>query len=475
MKAKTIIFFFVLLSYSSSAQNWYNMGNIDTIGSNNGNRGVIGISFFNNKITAGGYFKKENTTSINGIAQWNGNNWTPMGIGLWSTIASDSCGNGGRGLVEYKNKLYSGGIFQGAGGNYINDPTHYAYSIAKWDGTDWNPMTQPSDGFNSGCTALGVYHNNLYAGGAFGGSVDSFGVHSTQGISKWNDTTFSAVGQLDGDFPPWYAFNVMRFCIYQNKLIAGGAFTSIDGSPYGSYSGIAAWDDTNWSALGVGFNDAVLALTVYNGELYAGGLFTATRDNLTPLNHVAKWNGTTWQAVGDGLNDTVYTLCVDSLQNKLYAGGAFTQTGLGIQARHLAEWTGTNWQEVGGGTNRDVAALFSKDSNLYVGGTFTRAGNIQASLIACWGYGLSVGEKELGMRNEELGIVPNPCASQLGIMNYELGIKEVKIYNMLGEVVKEFKMENNEITINIEHFRNGIYFIELKNIKGTVRKKFIKN
>ncbi len=77
--------------------------------------------------------------------------------------------------------------------------------------------------------------------------------------------------------------------------------------------------------------------------------------------------GQTWQQVGEGLNDTVLALTVDSLQNKLYAGGGFTQTGLGVPAKHIAEWTGTNWQEVGGGTNRRVFALFSKDSNLYVG------------------------------------------------------------------------------------------------------------
>ena len=60
-------------------------------------------------------------------------------------------------------------------------------------------------------------------------------------------------------------------------------------------------------------------------------MFTASRDNLTPLNHIAKWDGIQWSQVGDGLNDTVFTLCADSLHGKLYAGGMFTQTGTGTQ------------------------------------------------------------------------------------------------------------------------------------------------
>jgi hypothetical protein len=37
----------------------------------------------------------------------------------------------------------------------------------------------------------------------------------------------------------------------------------------------------------------------------------------------------------------------------------------------------------------------------------------------------------------EITLYPNPCASQLGISNYELGIKEVKVFNVLGsEILK---------------------------------------
>ena len=336
------------------------MGNLDTIGNINGQKGVAEITFYNGKITIGGNFKKENSTILNAIAQWSGNSWLPMGIGVWATTAVDSIGNGGGGLVGYKNKFYSAGSFIGAGGNYIGEINHTAGRIAKWDGLDWNPLSglyPPASGFDGNCLALCVYKNNLYAAGGFSTSFDNTGTINTQGISKWNDTVFSAVGQMAGDFPPYYDFGVFDLCTYNNKLIACGEFTSIDGSAYGTFSGIAAWNDSAWSPLGVGFNNTVVSLTVFNGVLYAGGTFTATRDNLTPLNHIAKWNGIQWSAVGEGLNDTVWTLTVDSVNNKIYAGGSFTQTGLGVPAKHIAEWTGSNWQEVGGGRCTETAAV----------------------------------------------------------------------------------------------------------------------
>ena len=73
----------------------------------------------------------------------------------------------------------------GAGGGFFNDPLHKAANIAKWDISDWFPMTQPNDGVNNSCTALQTYRGNLYLGGFYGGSFDSSGVIGTQGISKW--------------------------------------------------------------------------------------------------------------------------------------------------------------------------------------------------------------------------------------------------------------------------------------------------
>ncbi len=456
MKQIKILAFFFLCTVKVYGQQWFPMGNIDTTGNMNGNKFVWTITNYNNKITIGGAFKYTVTTILNSVAQWNGIQWTPMSTGLWEPASLEGEGSC-QALNKYHNKLYCGGGFTGAGGVIFN-ANHYAYNIAKWDATDWYPMTQPTDGFNSGCVAFGVYHNNLYAGHAGGNAFDSSGSIAAQGIARWNDTVFSAVGQFSGDFPIWGNFHAAAFTNYTNKLIVGGYFTSINGSAYGTYSGIATWDDTAWGTMGNGFNNAVLALTVFNGELYAGGCFSSSRDGSTALNHIAKWTGTTWVQVGEGLNDTVFALTVDSLQNKLYAGGGFTHTGLGVPAKHIAEWTGTNWQEVGGGTNRSVHALYATDSNLYVGGYFTRAGNVQASLIAVWGRNPN-GVNEIGSKDAEINIYPNPSNGLFTINAQGNKITELKVTNTLGQVIKTVSSAS---TIDLSDVAKGIYFVEVR-------------
>ena len=226
------------------------------------------------------------------------------------------------------------------------------------------------------------------------------------------------------------------------------------------------------------------------------GLISSSQDGTTPLNHIAKWSGTQWIQVGEGLgdgipfHDSVNVLCVDSVNNKLYAGGAFTQTGLGVPAKHLAEWTGSNWQEVGGGTNKEVWSLFSKNSNLYVGGQFTKVGsNIPAHLIACWGNN-PTGVGEIKEENG-VSIYPNPATNELKITSNELQLKEIKIYNVLGECVlvpPPSLQGGGQGVVNVSNLPSGIYFIQVTTAgtagspTGTagspqekiIRKKFVK-
>ena len=76
--------------------------------------------------------------------------------------------------------------------------------------------------------------------------------------------------------------------------------------------------------------------------------------------------------------------------------------------------------------------------------------------------------------NEELIIYPNPATDELGITNYELGIKEVAIYNVLGKCIQQLTTNNQQPTLNISSLDKGIYFIELKSKEGIRRKKFVK-
>lgn len=135
-----------------------------------------------------------------------------------------------------------------------------------------------------------------------------------------------------------------------------------------------------WTALGTGFNNTVLAVTEYKGEIYAGGDFDSA--GTVVVNHIAKWNGSSWSPVGTGIGGvSVEALAV--YNGELYAGGRFSEAG-GIPAIAIAKWNGTKWDSVGTGVNDKVSALYVYNSVLYVGGWFSEAGGLSINAIAKW-------------------------------------------------------------------------------------------
>jgi hypothetical protein len=92
-----------------------------------------------------------------------------------------------------------------------------------------------------------------------------------------------------------------------------------------------------------------------------------------------------------GMNDTVQTLQVLAVDGApaLYAGGSFTGAG-DMQASRVARWDGSAWSALGPGLDSSVRALAAFDdgsgggSELYAGGSFIMAGGTQVNSVARW-------------------------------------------------------------------------------------------
>ena len=99
----------------------------------------------------------------------------------------------------------------------------------------------------------------------------------------------------------------------------------------------ASAQEYGWGPLGSGMNSDVYALTVYNGELIAGGNFTTAGG--VACNRIARWNGSQWQPLGTGMSGTsspfIRTLTV--FNGELIAGGSFTTAG-GVTCNYIARW-----------------------------------------------------------------------------------------------------------------------------------------
>jgi hypothetical protein len=156
---------------------------------------------------------------------------------------------------------------------------------------------------------------------------------------------------------------------------------------------IARWNGTTWQPLGSGMDYTVAALTVYNGELIAGGYFSAAGG--VTCKYIACWNGTNWQPLGAGMGggSYPYVCALTVYHGELIAGGSFSEAG-GVTCNSIARWNGTAWQPLengmGGVAHPYVLAFTSYPEKgttphlpaLFAGGSFLTAGGYSSGRIA---------------------------------------------------------------------------------------------
>ena len=72
-------------------------------------------------------------------------------------------------------------------------------------------------------------------------------------------------------------------------------------------------------------------------------------------------------------------------------------------------------------------------------------------------------------------LTPNPANDNITItINSKEENLSVDIYNTLGQLVIEQKMQNSTEYIQIDHLQAGTYFVKVKGLKGSLTKKLIK-
>jgi hypothetical protein len=355
---------------------------------------------------AGGSMRDAGGESADHTAEWNGSTWSalegPSGGGLDNTAIALAVFDDGSGPA-----LYAGGAFTRAGGLTVNH-------IAKWDGENWSPLVAPGGvGVNWHVHALAVFDDGsgpaLYAGGAF----TTAGGETVNRIAKWNGSTWSALSGPSGVGVSTSGV-VNALTVFDDgsgpALYAGGSFAAAGGV---MVNRIAKWNGSTWSALagpaGVGVSTMtstvnVDALTVFDDgsgpALYAGGDFTQAGG--VNVSRIAKWNGNVWSALagpsGVGVSGgevNALTVFNDGSGPALYAGGTFSSAG-GVVVNRIAKWNGAAWSALSGpsgvgitgAASSRVSALITHDDGsgpaLYAAGYFTSAGGVISKNIAKW-------------------------------------------------------------------------------------------
>lgn len=317
----------------------------------------------------GGLFQQGGSQTLKRIGKWDGNAWSPLGVGLDSTVWCMTVFDDGLGGGP---ALYVGGQFV-----RTDDGNVQLNRIARWDGSSWSAL---GTGMNNLVNALAVYDDGsgpaLYAAGNF----TTAGGVSANRVAKWDGSSWSAVGSGTNGVNNW----VRAMAVFNDgsgdALYVGGDFDQAGGA---SASRIAKWDGNTWSPLGNGvWGEPVRAMTVFDDgggdALFVGGQFTLTGDFLA-VNRIAKWDGSAWSALRDihtnepGVSDWVRSLTVfdDGTGNgpALYVGGDFFEAGAN-PASKVARWNGSEWSGLDSGMDGQVYALHPLNNSLFAGGTF---------------------------------------------------------------------------------------------------------
>ena len=293
------------------------------------------------------------------------NNYSTTVTQQWSSLGTGMDGSDGGTvftLEVYQNELYAGGYFDIADGDS-------AIKIARWDGTNWYALGAGMIDTNwwtantAMVEALEVYNNELYVGGTFTSAGDTSAFH----IARWDGSNWSAVGSgLPG------SWGVYELVVFNSELYVG------------VYDSIMKWDGTNWSKAAT-TNHSILALYVYNNELYAAGQFDTINGMAA---RIARFDGTTWYPFVSELTpfNTSSVSAIIGYDSMLYIGGGFDSVD-GVNANSIARWDGVNWNPVDsgvGGSPNIVDYLTVWNDKLIVGGWFSTAGGNIVNNIASW-------------------------------------------------------------------------------------------
>ena len=319
-------------------------------------------------VYVGGNFTKIASLTASNIARWNGTVWTNLGPGLNNQVISLA--------LNSPTNVFAGGYFLKSGG------LTGLSCIARWDGVTWTNLglgvrgAFPSDiDFNVAALALDGA-GNVYAGGNF----TTAGTISARGIARWNGTVWTNLGSGVNESVEGLVLDKAT------NIYVCGEFTNAGGI---TARRIAKWNGVAWTNLGSGLSSNAYCIAIDGASnVYVGGFFT-NAGGIAATN-IAKWNGSSWTNLGSGLANgpnfaSVHALALDGATN-LYAGGNFTEAG-GSPANYVAKWDGTSWTNMGSGFGTDdfsfvTTLLAGQNERLYVGGSFSKAGDKAASNIA---------------------------------------------------------------------------------------------
>jgi len=233
---------------------WKSLG-IGVTDTSRGTTSTRNMYEYQGELYVGGNFNKAGNIYSQGIAKWDGSNWSEVGGGLSTgprvnfAIALD--------FIEYQGKLIIGGEFYRVGADT-------ATNIVAWDGSNWESLG-PKTGTARQIKALEIFQGDLIA---YGGNVSQFGGKQIREMARWDGTDWHDMGFSSTQFT-----DIRDLQVYNGELYAAGARTDLFPNLSSYRINVMKYTNGGWVPV-ASPNSNVRELAVYQDRLYAIGAFT---------------------------------------------------------------------------------------------------------------------------------------------------------------------------------------------------------
>jgi|GEM_PF-2767848 len=362
MKKLLTLFLLTALSLSNRlavCQTWTNLGT--------GMNGSVSGLYADNTsglLYAVGAFTSAGGVPADGIAVWDGNNWSALGSLYYYNFINE--------IIVWNGEVYVGGAALMVD-NTVSSP------LVKWDGNAWSHVGTNFINSSASVNALEVYNGELIIG--LGGSLPA-----DSAVMKWDGNAFTAIGAGS------------TITSVYSLLTAGGVLYA------GGYGYVSKWNGSTWTVLGStafsGQSAAVYSLAISNGILYAGGSFEYCAWPDLGWS-IAKFVDGQWRPLfrgpfncglgvgfGDGYPGWVFAM--KGFQSQLFFGGYFSKLNAGmnyceanllIPSSNMGTYSGLNFNASPSPPNGDVTCFTIFNEELVIAGNFTTIGGSPCNRI----------------------------------------------------------------------------------------------
>jgi hypothetical protein len=345
---------------------------------------VFDIAFMRDSIFIAGQFDSVRGQEAVGVAWFDGNGWHGPARQLDNTISFSDV------IVQAvlpddiddHRFFYVGGNFNRAGDSVFQNFAIYDLENDQWRATAEGGLnsTVYDIEFDRGYSSRSI----IAVGGRFTQSIEGSSFSRVARVSltytEATDSVHTSIYQLDtgvgGDV---FDIEVGTGIFVAGSFLSAGGDSNIQGIAYWDiYDEI--WESVNFNALGARVNDIVL-IDEYADEFFAVGEFKQVNGRI--VNGLTYRNSDSlYESYGHGLSGNALAMDNDTSGN-IYVGGSFTSAGQYF-SQNFAVWTDSGWIAFPDGPNQPVQAVAVRNDTVFIGGNFSSVGGKDITRIAYW-------------------------------------------------------------------------------------------